>query len=129
MWFHQRSDWVDHKEECASLKRCAPQRPPHTVRLLARLLRRQARDRGTDRAAADAVWDDIQRLQSHRSELPTQVVEGFGAACTALHAFTGDVSRYVRPGTLADNPTARRHAVDAWEAFPPLITIVIVWIV
>ncbi|XP_077986964.1 histone-lysine N-methyltransferase SMYD3-like [Glandiceps talaboti] len=63
----QRSAWLDHKAECASLKITAPKVPTDSTRLVARIIYK-LRDRTRDEDTKKEV-EDFLSLQSHLEEM------------------------------------------------------------
>ncbi|KAI9031358.1 hypothetical protein DFJ74DRAFT_431207 [Hyaloraphidium curvatum] len=68
----QKSDWAaGHKAECLGLRKVAPRRPPTSVRLVARVLERRAREPGAYEASGMAG------LEGHRADLGQDELESF----------------------------------------------------
>ncbi|XP_034841219.1 histone-lysine N-methyltransferase SMYD3 [Maniola hyperantus] len=92
----QRDAWVDHKWECANLKRVSPKVIPDAARMMAKIINRiQRSDGGTHKAYYTATsfrrWKD---LMSHYTDLKTDKkrMDHFTSLCGVLYEFLKDIS-------------------------------------
>lgn len=40
----QKSDWIDHKEECKMLQKVSPNKPTESIRMLARIIQKKDKE-------------------------------------------------------------------------------------
>lgn len=73
----QVGDWVDHKSECANLRRVAPRRPGEPARLMARIVLRWKRE--LEDPSSETLLGTKRRLKdcmSHKEEIKMDRVRG-----------------------------------------------------